>query len=163
MAAERTIAPDKRTVNWLNVSRVDENRFLTKNTMHPICDLCQITGHIGKWCPIKKMNQNPTSSRDRSPLREHDNNNSDYNAREEFRNDSRPASRWRTTSSEREPCHRYNSELYCYKPRCNNPHVCNVCGENHPGGRCNNTTSSRFRGGTRPLSRIPYQRLFLEL
>ncbi len=148
---QRTIAEDKRTVNWTSVAREYENRYLTKNTMHPVCDSCQVTGHIEKWCPIKKNNRNRNNSRDRSPLREYESNDSanDFNPRNEFRNDSR-ASTSRFTrsraSNQNTPCHRYNSEAYCHRPSCNNPHICNVCGGNHPGGRCNDTTSSRFRG-----------------
>ncbi len=156
IAAERTIAPEKRTIKWTMVSRENENRHLTRSAMLPVCDSCQVTGHIEKFCPVKKKNPNSSqqqnNSRDRSPLREHDQNdpNFDIESREQtrFRNDSRSASSSRSSrssSNQNIPCHRYNTGIYCYKPACNNPHVCNVCTGNHPGSRCHDNTSSRFR------------------
>ena len=46
IAAERTIAPEKRTVNWTTVAREYENRHLTRSAMQSVCDNCQATGHI---------------------------------------------------------------------------------------------------------------------
>ena len=158
LAAQQSIDPAQRSVTWAEINKEFESRHLMKSAMLSVCDHCHCTGHIEIYCPLKKKSGKPKNK----------SMSSDYSQEEysgdQFRNAAETSARSSNTNREffgvsetnrrssrdklssgnvDRRCFRYNRGEVCTPP-CYFEHLCNKCGEPHPGHLHNEVTTTKF-------------------